>query len=744
MLSIKRIFNGSVLVGMALLFSQFGWAQEVLEEVKVTAQKREQSLQDVGITVNALTGDDLSELRIETAADIAKYTPNVDIKATNSFGNPNIAIRGVGLNDFSSNNTPTVGVYIDEVYLSSTSMMSFQMFDLERVEVLKGPQGTLYGRNTTAGAINFVTRKPSHEKDGYFTATAGNYGRVELEAAVGGELSDNVAGRLSVKTVQQSGGYWDSTVFGEHGDVDVFTLRGQLAWDINDDADLALMVHADRDQSDSPLWEGNGAFNASLFDPAFTGACDTVAAGNVKPNTGCTDLYGYSDANDDPFKGDWHIPAFIDRDGSGGRATLNWNIGDVTLTSITGFESLERFADDGDTVVNPDFTQFNTSVDTDVDQYSQEIRIAGSNDRVDWLVGAFYSRDEISDRVLVKSPDVFGALLGISPLDTVYDQETTAKALFVHSEWHVSDTVNLTAGLRFNDEEIEFSGTTWGTIFGTMDVLDLSPTNAEKSFEKTLWKLGLDVAVADDSMFYLSVGNGFKSGGFFGGTATSPDERLPYDPEELTAYEAGFKSRLLNNTLQLNAAIFSYDYTDIQQFLEDTVGGVQIAKLGNIRGDSSVKGLDVDLWWVPADGLDIRFGLGLLDTELATFTSEGVTYANNVLANAPDVSYTLTGRYEWDLVSGKIMSAMLSLGYSDTVFKSATNDPLFSADSYSLVDARVAVQNSDQTWELSLWVKNLTDEEYVQEAFGAPDLGTITRSYGTPQTYGVTFSHFFQ
>lgn len=744
MLRIKRYVNRFVLVGMALLVSQFAWAQEVLEEVIVTAQKRAQSLQNVGITVNALSGEDLSELRIDTAEDIAKYTPNVDIKATNSFGNPNIAIRGVGLNDFTSNNTPTVGIYVDEVYLSSTAMMSFQMFDLERVEVLKGPQGTLYGRNTTAGAINFVTRKPSQETDAYVRATIGNYERVELEAAVGGGITESLTGRLSAKTIQQNGGYWDSSVFGEHGEVDVYTIRGQLAWYISDTADLVLMIHGDRDRSDSPLWEGNGTFNASLFDPAFTGFCDTVAAGSVKPNINCTDLYGYSDPDDDPFKGDWHIPANIERDGKGGRATLNWNFGDTTLTSITAFESLERMANDGDTVVNPNFTQFNTLVDTDIDQFSQEIRLAGGSDLLDWIVGGFYGKDEISDQLIVISPDVFGALLGISPLDTIYDQETKVKALFVHTEWHVADNVNLTAGLRYNDEEIKFAGTTWGTIFGTTDQLSLSPANDKKSFDKTLWKVGIDWSPADSYMLYATVGNGFKSGGFFGGTATSPEERVPYDPEDLIAYEAGVKSRFAGNTVQLNAAVFYYDYNDIQQFLETTVGGVQVAKLGNIPDKSTVKGLDVDLWWLPLDGLDIRFGLGLLDTELGDFTNEGVMYSGNELANAPDVSSNLSARYEWDLSSSMVMSALLAVGYSDFVFKSATNDPLFSADSYTLVDGRLAIQNTARTWELALWGKNLGDEEYVQEAFGAPDLGTITRSYGVPRTYGISYSYFWQ
>ncbi len=731
-------------MGTALLFSQFTWAQETLEEVIVTAQKKEQNLQDVGISVNAFTSEDIAEMRIETAKDIGKNTPNVDIKASNSFGNPVVSIRGVGLNDFSSNGTPAAGVYVDEVYLSSTAMMSSQLFDLERIEVLKGPQGTLYGRNTPAGAINFVTRKPTQEFDSYVTATVGNYKHYELEAAVGGGLSDSLSGRISAKTIQQKGGYWNSSIFGEHGEMDVFTIRGQLLWDINDDADLLLMVHGDKDRSDSPLWEWNGSFNASLFDPAFTGLCDTVAAGRVKPNIGCTDIYGYSDQNEDPFEGDWRIPAYIESDGKGGRATLNWEIDDMLFTSITAVEKLDRFADDGDTVGNPDTTQFNTIVDTNIDQFSQELRLSGGTDLFDWIVGGFYGKDEVSDHLTVNTPDLFGALADLNPLDTLYDQETTVKALYAHTEWHVSDAVTLIGGLRYNDEQVKFAGCTYATFVSTGDVLCLTPQDDKISFKKTLWKTGINWSPADNYMVYASIGNGFKSGGFFGGTALDPEAVLPYGPEDLIAYEAGVKSRLAGNKLQLNASVFYYDYRDIQQFTEVVVGGLQITKLSNIPNKSTVKGLDLELWWLPVDGLDIRFGLGLLDTKLGDFTNEGTLYSGNKLANAPDVSSNISGRYEWGVSSGLVMSAMAAVSYSDSVFKSATNNALFLSDSYTLVDGRLAIQNESRTWELALWGKNLGDEQNVQEAFGDASLGTLTRSYNAPRTYGLTYSYFWQ
>jgi iron complex outermembrane receptor protein len=734
--------------------------KSVLEEITVTAQRRAQSLQDVGIAVNAFTDQDLKDRRLNDAADVAAYTPNVDIKTTLTVGNPNVTIRGIGLNDFNANNSSPAGVYVDEVFLTSTSMMSFQLFDLERVEVLKGPQGTLYGRNTTAGAMNFITKKPSQEFDAYATATGGNYGLFEAEGAVGGPITDTVAYRLSAKTIQRSGGPYDSRIFGEHGDLDIFTARAQLLWDINDEVSLELSAHGDTDESEGPLWTSYGTKDTTQVppggDPVFgpilgviAPNCAAIDAGRFDP-ANCVDAWGYSDTDGDPYSGDWQYPSMIDRAGFGGRATLTWEFGETTLTSVTGYENLDRDADDGDTTSNPTRTQFHLVPVNNVEQFSQEVRLSGGTDTVDWVGGFFYSDDTVEEWSTIESVDLFGPVLdflaglGFVPEDlrTQYKQDTTALALFAHTEWELAEQWNLIVGLRYTDEERKFVGDS--ALGPPIPIPGLSAANDKIDEQNVSGKVALEYFTDNDAMIYGSVSTGFKSGGFFGGFALDPSERLPYDKETISAYELGFKSRLADNTLQLNAAAFYYDYEDMQQFIETNVGGIQVAKLDNIPDASTITGLDVDLWWRPTDGLDIRGGLGILDSELGDFTDlTGVVQSGKEMANAPGVSASLSVQYEWDL-GEKLVSALVGVNYTDDMFRNAQNNPLTKVDAYTLVDGRLALSSADGEWDVALWAKNLTDEEYVVESFGDDSLGSWTRLFNTPRTYGITASFYWQ
>jgi len=729
---------------------------EVLEVVTVTAQKREQSLQDVGIAVNAYTSENLREYRMNDAKDVADYTPNVDIKSTLTVGNPNVTIRGVGLNDFNANNSSPAGVYVDEVFLTSTSMMSFQLFDLERVEVLKGPQGTLYGRNTTAGAMNFVTKKPTQEFDAYTALTGGNWGHFEAEGAVGGPISDSVAYRLSAKTIQQSGGPYKSSVFGEHGELDIKTARAQLTWDIDDVRSLELSVHGDTDKSDGALYTSYGTKDSTMVTPGgdpvdgpipgiLAPLCAAVEAGGFDPAT-CVDAWGYSDTDGDPYRGDWQFPSMLDRGGFGGRATFTWDLGETTLTSVTGYENLDRDADDGDSTSNPTKNQFHFTPSNNVAQLSQEIRLAGASDKVDWVGGIFYSDDTVEEWSIIQSPDLFAPLVGFdfgSPFDlrTMYEQDTTALALFGHTEWSLNDQWNLIFGLRYTDEERKFKADS--AIGVPILITGLSAVDLKISESNVSGKVGLEYFTQNDSMVYGSISTGFKSGGFFGGLSLDALERLPYDKETITAYEFGVKSRLAGNTLQLNAAAFYYDYEDMQQFIETNVGGITVAKLDNIPNASKVAGIDVDLWWRPMDNLDIRGGLGIIDSELGNFTSGGVLQAGKEMANAPGTSASLSARYEWDL-GDKLVSALVGVNHTGEMFRNAQNNPLTKVDGYTLVDGRVALASSDGEWEFALWAKNLADEEYVVESFGDDSLGSWTRLFNTPRTYGISATFYWQ
>ncbi|HSN72030.1 MAG TPA: TonB-dependent receptor plug domain-containing protein, partial [Steroidobacteraceae bacterium] len=286
-----------------------------LEEIVVTAQKRAQSFGDVGITVSVFTGDTIAEMGFEQLTDLSSQTPNVQIKDVVANSVPNVTIRGVGLNDYAANNNPAAGIYVDEIYLVSPAMLSFSLFDLERIEILKGPQGTLFGRNTTAGTVNFISRKPGDELDGYVNLDYGRFERFVAEGAIGGPLSDTVSARVAAQTVQQGEGWQTNRLNGEKvGEVDRTSARALLSWEPSDDLSVLLNVYGGQDDSDVYLIK---------IDNPFT------------PE---------DDGDTDPFRSGASVPTVMDLESKGASLSIDWNLADsLTLTSITGYKDFSRW-----------------------------------------------------------------------------------------------------------------------------------------------------------------------------------------------------------------------------------------------------------------------------------------------------------------------------------------------------------------------------------------------------------------
>ena len=307
-------------------------------EIVVTAQRRAESNLQVGLTLTALSGDALAQQRVEQVLDLKGRVPNLDIKEQVPGAMPVITIRGVGLNDFGAANSPSAGVYVDQVYVASIAMMAFDMFDVERIEVLKGPQGTLYGRNSTAGALNIITRKPQQDFDAYATLGYGNYDTLDFETAVNVPLADTAALRFSAKTIQQGDGYWTSRLLpGETiGNRDLTMGRAQLALSPSDSFDLNLKVEGVRSRSEM----GQPEFFGTV-DPNTGGTCAPILAGHID-NTQCTDFLGYTDTDGDPFKGDWARQGVYDIDNTAVTLTMNADLGAATLTSVSGYVDFDR------------------------------------------------------------------------------------------------------------------------------------------------------------------------------------------------------------------------------------------------------------------------------------------------------------------------------------------------------------------------------------------------------------------
>ena len=709
-------------------------------EIVVTAQRREESNLKVGLTLTALSGDAIAQQRVQQVLDLKGRVPNLDIKEQVPGAMPVVTIRGVGLNDFGAANSPSAGVYVDQVYVASIAMMAFDMFDIERIEVLKGPQGTLYGRNSTAGALNIITRKPQQEFDAYATLGYGNYETMDFEGAVNVPLGDTAALRLSGKTIQQGEGYWESRRLpgATIGDRDLTMGRLQLALEPGENFDMNLKVEGTRSRSEM----GQPEFFGTV-DPLTGGTCAPILAGHID-NTQCTDFLGYTDTDGDPFKGDWAREGVYDIDNTGVTLTMNAGIGAATLTSVTGYVDFDRTFDidvDATPARELDFVESD-----DIQQFSQELRLAASGELLDWIVGAFYSKDDVGISIPGGHEDLF-----LTRTLVTADQDTKSAAGFAHGEWHLADKLDLVTGARYTWEERQYAGgTTDLNPFGASCLL--SPTctpgfvgPAQLTFvDDTIedrnwsWRAGLEYQPEQAELLYATISRGTKSGGFFSGISTTNLQLAPFAPEELTAYEVGFKRGAGN--AYVNAAVFYYDYSDIQTFIAVDIGPFIIQRLGNVD-EARVYGVDLEGTWAPTSHLTLQGSVGWLDAELGAFrTLTGEVPKGNKLPNAPDLTLGALARYEAEFSAALGGAIQVDGSYSDSVFKDAINDPVIAQDSYVLVNARVAMFNAARTWEVALWGKNLGDEQYVAQGLNT-GLGAGNRNYNTPRTYGASFTY---
>ncbi|MFK7956350.1 MAG: TonB-dependent receptor [Lysobacterales bacterium] len=784
-------------------------AQAQIEEILVTAQKREQGVNDIGITVNAFTGDQLQAMGVFSSEDLAVYTPGLTVNETAATGVPTYSIRSVGFQDYSTGASSTVGLYFDEVAIPYTVMSRGLLFDVERVEVLKGPQGDLYGRNTTAGQINFVSRKPTEEFDAGVTMNYGSFNTLDIEGFVSGSVSETVQGRLSLKTTQSSEGWQKSlTRDDELGEKDVTAIRGMLNFDLSDSATLLLNVHHVDDQSDN---RANTAYDGRLiglgqFSNPYTPLDQFIIPtgqffGQEPPwySIGENDAADWTNSYTSDITGrTFDLRPQRDNQLTGFSAKLEWDIAGMTLTSVTGYDEFDREeANDWDGGFFNDSSNINT---TDLKVFSQELRLSGESGNVNWIAGLYYSDDELDEYYhYFMSDSVFGlgsipfgvglfAPTPIRELDTKYQQETDSQAVFGHVEWQFSEKMRLTVGARYTEEDRDWSGCTFvaddGSLAGflnaqfgstlgpgdcgTIDDDPTSPTfifaliggpninDAFRVYEESIstgrWmgKIGLDYAVNEDVLLYATLANGFKSGGFNGANSNTTQQLRSYRPEKLNSLELGLKSTLLDGTMQLNAAVFYYDYKDKQE--QDRA----VTFVGNISGltnvpESTIKGAEMDLQWAPTDQLMVNVNVALLDTNVDEWMAVDPVasqWPNTVLrdasgielAQAPDLSYSVRAEYSWPLSNGMEIFLGGDVNYTDSTTGGA--QPTDATDSYSVANARLGVGNAERTWRATLWGRNIADEYYFPAAYTGGN-GPFVRANGMPRTYGVSIDYNF-
>lgn len=718
----------------------------ILEEITVTAQKREQNIQDVGGSITAISGEQFKELGFDTVLDVATQTPNLNFSAPSGAGsNPSISIRGVGISDFADSNEGPVAMYIDEVYLGSLAGQAANVFDIERIEVLRGPQGTLYGRNTTGGLVHFVTNKPTEELEGYAELTYGSWGKTKFEGAVSGSLSDTIRGRISLYHDENDGTQRDRGT-GERGNVvDVTAYRGQLDIDLGDELVLELNAHGGKIDNKTQLYKHRGLLDAG-------GAPCSVSAVEARQ---CFDAFGFRDPESDPRSvltdGIGQTPLEIDTFGA--YAKLTWARDEWELVSITAYEEVDKYLQDttfpgfiGSTPPMPIGLLLHPFFFTDNSQITQELRLSHTTDEFTWVAGFYYFDDEKDGGQGIGSDSRLPPGAPPATYDLDFVQNTEALALFWHADWHFAENWTLEVGIRYSEEEkdlVDFVDP--GTVFGGPGISaftfrdDIDTNNVS-------WNLGLDWQINDDILVFGNISRGFKSGGWnSGGLVVSPIELEAFDDEILTTYEIGIKSSWADGKVRANASAFYYDYEDFQAFTQSDNNGFPVSRLQN-AGNATIYGAELELTLAPTDYLEAQLGFGYLDSETEDFVAFDrldamgnplfIDLSGTEMTLSPDFTANGLVRVYFPLFGGEI-SAQVAVTHSESYFIDSNNDPLGASGKFTLWNARVAWKGGpDDRYEIAAYVENLSDEEYLVEGFNIA--GGQSLIYNERRLAGVT------
>jgi iron complex outermembrane recepter protein len=741
-------------------------AQElVLEEVVVTSQKRVQSLQDVPISVSALSGDRLNDASIEKIDDLVGFVPNIHM--TESGLSTQLRIRGIG-SDNNQGFEQSVGLYVDGIYYGRQQLIRAPFLDLERVEVLRGPQSILFGKNSIAGALNMTTAKPTDILEGYVTASyEPEYNQREVTAVISGPISDNVEARLAYRSFEDDGYIENTLLDRDEPSRDEDAIRLSLTWNATDD--LTMHFKAERDTFDVQGRQVEILSSQPAIAGPFVGLTYSEILSQFLQSPGFEDKQDYKRQVD--------ADEFSNNEVNNFTFTLNYQLGENTLTAVTGWVDYE-FQE----LCDCDFGSgdvFTVGLNEEYDQFSQEIRLTSPlGTTFDWIVGAFYQTSDISYyEPFTVSPDSVLRLLlaseGWLP-DTVtqrnFNQTSDVWAIFAQTTWNISDQLRLTLGARYTQEEKDASRSleledgngnafpsvacipgspeqpcVYSRVFGidytqTLGAVhDLSGNRDESAFTPLL---NMQYDVNEDTMLYASFSTGFKAGGF--DARANRIASFEFEEETATSYEVGVKTLFADGAADLNVALYYTQYEDLQVSQFDGNLGFNV---GNAK-ESVVQGVEVDGRWALAEGLVMRYAFAYLDFEYTDF-SNGNCYAGQVADGDEigDVSlcdytgksgvYTpkKTGNLGFDytqsITSNLLFRGGMDMQYVDGHDVHPNLDPSQIIDDYTTLNMRLGIESD--AWSVALVGKNLTDEDIVTYAADAP---LSASSFTAKATYG--------
>jgi iron complex outermembrane receptor protein len=745
----KRGFrNLLVAAAVAAALPAPGFAQQpgvaTLEEIVVTSRRMEEALQDVPAAISAFSAETIERIQATDSTGLQGIVPNLNIvQGRGSSNATNIYIRGIGQPDALQTFDPAVGFYVDDVYFSRIRGTQLDLYDIERIEVLRGPQGTLYGKNTIGGALRVITKRPGDEFEGLAQATVGDYDQLEGRLLLSGPLSDTLSGGVSLFRAKRDG-YVTNPVTGEkYNDRDVFSGRVALAWDPSDS--VSVDWTADYSKEDNALVLGQPLNTlTTLFGVPIVVLPAEVPKFDFKAT---------------PTPG---LPNSTKMTHEGTSLSIGWDVSDaLTLRSITAYRKLE-YTD----YIDIDATYIETGdvlVAVDQDQASQEFQ--ANWDSGGWKVvgGLFYMKEDIESHQEAFADDLLTGPGGFTFLRTIDDAlKNTSWAAYANVSFALTDRLNLAAGVRYTEETKDYDRST--STFSNFPGLTQDPAFAftiKDTWTDTSPMLSMDFRATDNLMFYGRVAQGFKSGGF-NGRANNPGEQAPYDPEEVMSYEIGLKSDWPESAVRANLSVFYNDYTDFQARVSGTATdpgtGLPSPELTVLNaGSLDIYGAELELSYQPTAALLLDAQVGYLDAEYGEFDDVrfiafGGSRAFQEPAFSPEWTARLGASYEWSLAGGSTLRLAGSAKFRSRMALSVDNTPVNSdveidglfQDDYWVYDASLLWTLGEGRFSVGLNGRNLSDEVYRTDGQEFSSVGNIrTAYYGAPRTYSLVLTGRF-
>ena len=751
----------------------------LLDTITVVAQKREENSQDVGIAIKALSGEQVEAFGFNESTDVVLQTPGVTVGGSIAGQFLTVNIRGVSQNDFADHVEAPNAVYVDDTYISFPQFQKFAMFDTERVEILKGPQGTLFGRNATGGLVHYISRRPTDEFEASTKFTYGSYNQTRGEGFVSGPLSENVKGRASF-LFNAHDDVHDNLIGENEWNDKTIAGRGQIEYDNGNNFDALFTVFGGETITSAgpyqnrPLiaeFDADGnVINTFHVQPGETRAgigpdgsdfCPGCFFVGPRPTPG-GDGFGYLDPDGDGLDVE---KDFFDDDGTtfqifSGTANLNLDLtSNLRLTSITDYKDMRK----DNVLLDVDASPTNSLIfhaDADSKQLSQELRLAGNSERFRWVIGAYYLDIDVLSEQGVGGPptasgnNIFGAFDGFDYVNTV-NLDTQSVSGFGQFEYDLSDQLTFIAGARLTQEDKDFTHS--AAIYESLSVQEFRGdfiadlpnggvpllNDQNLSTSDSLWsgKIQLNWTPNDDVLLYSGINRGVKAGGFnqqLGGVFGI--SQFAYDPEVLTSYEAGFKSELFGNT-RFNGAVYYYDYEDYQAF---RVNGLSFTV---INADAEYYGAEFDFVSNLFDGFDVGLSASYIDATVkdVPFASgpggTETTFLDREPTFTPELQISGLARYEWPVGSG-YMAVQGDFSYSSDSYYNLTNFGGSVLDSNTIGNARISYTSEGERWGVDAFVKNLTDERVDLVGFDFSTFcGCQQAGYGAPRWWGVSFKY---